>query len=313
MRCSNCQSKLLNNSRFCHACGDKVIGKPIDCPSCNSINAGGSKFCQQCGCALSTKLNFSEGEYAHRYPLDFEKIGKLSDQISIYFFAALKKRVAEEHDAKKYQQYVTAFYDSKFNERFNIKAQQLAEETYTIHCRQDDTMLIEIDQLLDKHFDSLLDHFIIMHCAHLNDVNIPQVILKYDGKTKEDINLEEMIFDYLDIKAEGKEKFYLDFLAVPEAKIKNAAQSFLRADKKEMVYILCDQTVFGSCKEGFAITERGLYWKAHFNKSFGVHYENIQEIKRENEWITINGRYFHVNPSFNFKMLKLLKKLKSIF
>lgn len=313
MRCSNCQTVLLNNARFCHGCGEKVKGKPVQCPSCNSINAGGSKFCMQCGCALASNLRTSEGSYITKYPLNFDKIGQLKDQIAGHFFAALKKRISEEHDPNKYQQYVTAFYDSHFDQRFKLRADQLAEETYTIHCRQDDSIMQEIDQLLDNSFSSLLDHFIIMHCKKLNDVEIPESILKYEGLGKNDIDVEEMIFDYLDIKKEGKEKFYLNFLAVPEAKMKNAAQSFLFADKKELVYLLCDQTVFGSCKEGFAMTERGLYWKAHFNKAFAVHFENLQEIKRENEWITINGRYFHVNPTFNFKMMKLLKKLKEVF
>lgn len=313
MRCSNCQSPILKNARFCHSCGEKVVGKPVECPSCNTTNAGGAKFCMQCGCAFSQNMSFPDGEYEARYPLNFEKIGQLAEQIEGHFFAAMKRRISEEHVANKYQQYVTQFYDSGFDQRFKLRAKQLAEETYTIHCRQDGTELPEIDQLLERTFDGLLDHFIIMHCAELNDIKIPENILKYQGKTKSEIDLNEMIFDYLDIESESKEKFYLDFISVPEHKIKNAWQSFLRADQKERLFMLCDQTVFGSCKEGFALTERGLYWKAHFNKSFAVHFENLQEIKKENDWITINGRYFHVNASFNLKMMKLLKKLKSIF
>ncbi len=314
MRCSNCQIQLLNNARFCHGCGEKVLGLPVNCPSCNSKNAAGSKFCTQCGCALSTNHEFKAEDYESKYPLNFEQVGSLSEQIAAHFFSSLKKRIIEEHKASEYEKYVTQFYDSGFDKRFKIRADQLAEETYTIHCKQDETVLPEIDHLLDKSFDSLLDHFIIMHCRNLNAFDIPEAILKYEGKTHTEINLEEMIFDYLDLDNESQtEKFFLDFLAVPEHKIKNAAQSFLRADKKEMVYLLCDQTVFGSCKEGFAITERGIYWKAHFNKSQAVHFEHLQDIKKENDWITINGRYFHVNAQFNFKLMKLLKRLKSIF
>ncbi len=313
MRCSNCQTTLANGARFCHSCGDKVIGKPSDCPSCGIQNNGDAKFCAHCGCALSANHNFVKEDYVPRYNLKFDEVGSLSEQIGGHFFAGLKKRLAEEHDPKKYKDYVSTFYESNFDKKFNLKASQLAEEVYTIHCKQDDTVLPEIDSLLDKNFDSLLDHFIILHCKHLNDIEIPEIVLKYENTNKTDVNLEEMIFDYLDIKKETNEKFYLDFISIPENKIKNAVQSFLFADKKEMVFLLCDQTVFGSCKEGFALTERGIYWKAHFNKAYAVHYENLQEIKREKEWITINGRYFHVNPSFNLKLLKLLKKLKRIF
>ncbi|MGK0387576.1 MAG: hypothetical protein ACI94Y_000302 [Maribacter sp.] len=314
MKCSNCKITLLSNARFCHGCGEKTKGSPVKCPSCESENARGAKFCMQCGCALSVRLDSSvDKKYTVSYPLNFAKIGQLSDQISGHFFTHLKKRIVAEHPSRTYNEYVTAFYDSSFDKRFAIKATQLAEETYTIHCRQDSTILQETDRLLERSFDSLIDHFIIMHCKDLNEVNIPESILKYNGKTKNEINVEEMIFDYLDLDNEKKEKFYLDFIAVPQSKIKTAAQSFLFADKKEMVYLLCDQTVFGSCKEGFAITERGIYWKAHFNKAFAVHYENLQEIKREKDWININDRYFHVNPSFDFKMMKLLQKMKEIY
>ncbi len=313
MRCSKCQSKLLQGARFCHSCGEKVIGKPITCPSCTTVNHGGAKFCGQCGCALSANHDFTPQDYTVKYPMKFDEVSSLSEQIGGHFFASLKKRIHEEHNPKRYSDYVSAFYDSNFDQKFKLKADQLAEEAYTIHCKQDDTILPEIDALLDRNFESMLDHFIIMDCKHLNQHPIPEVILKYENTNKNNIELSEMIFDYLDLDKEPNEKFYLDFISVPESKIKNAVQSFLFADKKERVYILCDQTVFGSCKEGFAITERGLYWKAHFNKAYGVHFENLQEVKKENDWISINGRYFHVNPSFNLKMMKLLKKLARIF
>ncbi len=313
MRCSSCQTTLNKSARFCHACGEKVIGQPIDCPSCETQNYGDAKFCNHCGCALSANHNYSDSNYKPKYPLKFDEVSSLPDQISSYFFSSLKKRLEEEHDPKRYSEYVSAYYDSNFDKKFDLKSNQIAEEVYSIHCNQDSTVLPEIDALMDRNFNSLLDHFIIIHAKHLNEIALPEKILKYDTANKTNVKVEEMIFDYLDIEAEKNEKFYLDFFSVPEDKIKNAIQSFLFAEKKETVFLLCDQTVFGSCKEGFAITENGLYWKAHFNKAFGVHFENLQGLKRENDWISINGRYFHVNKSFDLKLLKLLKKLKRIF
>ncbi len=314
MRCSKCQITLAPDARFCHACGEKVMGSPINCPSCGTENHGGAKFCGQCGCALSSNHNFgTKEEYSPVFNLKFDEVGSLSEQIGGHFFATLKKRVSEEFQPEAYEVYATRFYDSGFDQKFKIRSNQLAEEVYTVHCKQDDTVLPEIDALLDRELDNLLDHYIITECQDLSKIKLPEAILKYQNVTRHTVDLQEMVFDYLDISNEPNEKFYLDFISVPENKIRNAIQSFLFADKKERVFLLCDQTVFGSCKEGFAITESGLYWKAHFNKAFGVHFDNLQEIKKENDWITINGRYFHVNHSFDLKLMKLLKKLKRIF
>ncbi|MGB1217033.1 MAG: zinc ribbon domain-containing protein [Saprospiraceae bacterium] len=313
MNCTNCKTTIIKDARFCHGCGEKIEGKPIDCPSCTHKNEPNAKFCSKCGCALAYSNDFATIDYTPKFPLNFEHINKIPEQIGGHFFAQLKQRLRDEHDVKKYEDYVSIFYDSGFDNRFNIRASQLAEEAYTIHCRQDVSIQPEIDALLTRNFEGLLDHFIIMQCNHLNEFPLSESILKYENSTQTDVNLSEMIFDYLQIEEESNEKLFLDFVSMPTVKLKNAAKSFLFADKKEKVYLICDQTVFGSCKEGFAITERGIYWKAHFNRAYRVHFDNLQEIKREKDWISINGRYFHVNNRFNLKLLKLLKRLKRMF
>lgn len=312
MRCTHCSVKLVENARYCHNCGEKVIGQPIDCPSCETINESNAKFCKACGCALGFKPMTKGIDYQAHYPLNFKEMGKLKDQIGTYFFTELKKKLVEEQDVKLYEQYVRHFYDSGFDKQFDKKAEQLADEAYTIHLKQDETVDPTIDNLLKTNFDALIDHFMIMHCKTINPVSLSENILKYQNAKRDDVILGEMIHDYLDLENESREKFYLNFLKIPENKMKNAAQSFLFADAKEMIYVLGDQTVFGSCKEGFALTERGIYWKHHFHKAYAVFYDNLQEIKKENEWITINGRYFHVNASFDLKLMKLLKKIKKI-
>ncbi len=313
MNCPNCKTTIIKDARFCHGCGEKIEGKPIVCPSCTHTNEPNAKFCSTCGCALAYSNDFSTIDYTPKFPLNFEHINKIPEQIGGHFFAQLKQRLRDEHDVSKYEDYVTIFYDSGFDNRFNIRAAQLAEEAYTIHLRQDASIQPEIDALLTRNFEGLLDHFIITQCNHLNQFPLSESILKYENLTQTDVNLSEMIFDYLQIEEETDEKFFMDFVSMPTVKLRNAAKSFLFADKKEKVYLICDQTVFGSCKEGFAITERGIYWKAHFNRAYRVHFDNLQEIKREKDWISINGRYFHVNPRFNLKLLKLLKRLKRMF
>ena len=73
--------------------------------------------------------------------------------------------------------------------------------------------------------------------------------------------------------------------------------------------LIADQTIFGSCKEGFSLTEKGIYWKAHFEKANKVFFQEITSIKKEKDWITINGHFFNVSPSMNIKMMKLLRNM----
>jgi len=109
MRCTKCQSKIVKNANFCHGCGQKVAGMPIVCPSCKSVNNGSAKFCNECSCAFSQKSDLSKGVYEAKYPLDFEKIGQLGHQIEGYFFSAMKNCISEEHNPKKYEEYVNRF------------------------------------------------------------------------------------------------------------------------------------------------------------------------------------------------------------
>ncbi|MFK7933873.1 MAG: hypothetical protein AB8G22_10205 [Saprospiraceae bacterium] len=120
-----------------------------------------------------------------------------------------------------------------------------------------------------------------------------------------------MVFDYLDFQSE-KETVYTDFLSMPLDKLRNAGKSFLHPQKDEKILFICDQTLFGSVKEGFAMTEAAIYWKAQFQKAQAVRYRDLQTIERQKDWININEQFFNINPSLNLKMLKLLKKLQAL-
>lgn len=322
MKCSNCKTLLLDHARFCHSCGEKTRGTALSCPSCATVNEAGSRYCKECGCALhhsntgrsnQKRTEDNSQEETALFLLNFEDTSNLSTQIQNHFINYLNQQIEEEHDAKKLPHYRLCLYESGFIKKVELKAAQLAEESYTIHSRQTPSMQTEIDQLLLGHFSGLANYFLVEHTTHLNEFTLPNSILKYAGKRRNEVNLEQMIYDYLEWNKHPKEKFYTNFLNIPEHKIRNAAQSFLHADRKEKIFLLCDQTIFGSCKEGFAMTEQGLYWKAHFNKPYTVFYDNLMEIKKEQDWITINGRYFHVNKELDFRMLKLLKQLKEMY
>ena len=284
--CQFCDTEILDDARFCHHCGAKV------------------KIPKE---ARSAEIPI----YEAKYPLDFRKIKGLSSTIKQYFVQALDQRIKETQNPKRKKDYMNRLMQSEFQQVFELRARQLAEEAYTIHITQKPTVPQEVDQLLNKSFDGLLDYFMVKYCQDLNEVNIPDEALKYEGQQKADLDLQKMVVDFLDIKGE-EVQIYTDFIKMPLRKLQNASRNFLFPAKDEKVLLVADQTVFGTCREGFALTEDALYWKAHFKDAQKVFYHQIESIKKEKDWLLINGVFFNVNPSINGKMVFLLNRLKAI-
>lgn len=308
--CLNCNSKVAESATFCQNCGHRVAVALVPCPNCAMHNRPNDTFCYSCGHSFKPKA-FPTTEPKVKYKLDFSETAPLGDKIANYFLEALIKRIEEEYNTEKLKDYLEIYQDSNFSKKIAVRSDQLAEEAYTIHCKQHELVDQEIDKLLEENFDSLLDYFFTMHCEHLNDFQLSEAVLKYNNAKKGDVDIRQMMLDYLDLENE-EEIYYTDFIKMPPKKLKNASTSFLFPRRKEKIYLICDQTVFGSCKEGFAMTESGIYWKAHFENSKKVLYQDLREIKRDKEWITINSYFFNVNPTLNFKLFKLLKKLKAL-
>ena len=279
-KCNNCNTPLLDNARFCHNCGAKVVAASTASPK-------------------------------SKYRLYFKDTASLPHLIQKHFLEAFKERITEEHQEKKYAEYLNRLEKSDFKKRLQLRWNQLAEEAYIIHAKQDNVSE-NIDNLLSENFNNLLDYFIILECKDLNEFYLPEKILAYQELKQGDFDLSKMVLDFLDLENET-ETYYTDFIIMPVKKLKNASQAFLFPNKDEKIILIADQTIFGSCKEGFAMTEKGIYWKAHFEDSQSVFYKDLKTIKREKDWLNINDHFFNINPSVNLKMMKLLKKLQRVF
>lgn len=306
--CPNCAVELIPGAKFCHRCGDKVVERTKACPSCQGQSPLASVFCHHCGFHFDGKQR-AQHTYEAAYPLTFEA-DTMTTQVKSLFFKALRKRVTEEHDASRYSDYVERFYQSKFREIYDVRAEQIGEEAFLQWERFGREALPDIDRRIEEAFEGLLDYFIIQYCPDLNGMILPGAILKYERAQAGKTDLWAMFRDFLDFEKE-QEVFYFDFVSMPEALLKNACKSFLNADRKEKVMFICDLSLKGSCKEGFALTDKGIYWRAPFDKPRIVLYRDLHEIKKDRDWITVNGYFFTANPSLNLKLFKLLKKLKS--
>lgn len=334
--CQHCGSKLLKNAKFCHNCGEEVVLKMEACRACNTLNPMNAVYCIGCGESLrsdsskntsqddkgystqdkfrqqkKSKLDKATYIYKPIYTITLTEPLLMQEEIKSQFFQALRSTVETISDVKKYSEYVQTFYDSGFNFYFSQRRKQLIHDLQLIPKLYPNDIDYQIDTLVDNTFEALLDRFITTHTRALNDWQPPDVT-RWELVRKEDLDIEKMIFDYLDID-DSDEKHYLNFISVPLPKLKNAHKSFLFAEKTERLLVLSDQTIFGSCKEGYAITNKGLYWKAFFNNPNRYFFEELYDIRKVQDWMSINGQYFHVNEKMNFKLLKLFKKLRSIY
>lgn len=305
--CPNCAAELIPGAKFCHRCGDMVIEKTKDCPACEKANPLASVFCHHCGFHFEGRKGRTL-VYEPRYFLNFDP-GTLTEQVKALFFKSLMGRVAEELDPDRYSEYVERFYQSKFHEIYTVRAEQIAGEVLERWERFGSESLADIDRQIEGSFEGLLDYFIIQYCPDLNGVLLPSAILKYEHARPGKTDLWQMISDFLDFDHE-EEVFYFNFLAMPQELIANACKQFLKAEHREKVFFICDLSLKGNCKEGFALTDRGIYWRAPFDRAKQVYYPEISQVNKGKDWLTINGHFFTANPSLNLKLYKLLKKLR---
>ncbi|HAD11714.1 MAG TPA: hypothetical protein DCF33_04665 [Saprospirales bacterium] len=305
--CPNCAADIIPGSKFCNRCGDKISERTKPCPACQEQSPLTSVFCHHCGFHFEGRKGRVEKRYEPIFPLDFDP-GTLTEQVKALFFRSLRRRVEEEHNPERYSDYVERFYQSGFREIYELRAEQIAEDALIQWRRFGSEGLPEIDQRIGRSFDGLLDFFIIQYCPDLNGVILPPAILKYEKAQYGKADLGSMIRDFLDFDRE-QEVFYFDFISMRGELLSNACKSFLFAERQEKVFFISDLSLKGTCKEGFALTDQAIYWRAPFDKARKCAYKEIREVKKHKDWITINNHFFTANPSLNLKLLKLLKKL----
>lgn len=227
------------------------------------------------------------------------------------FFAALYLRVQDEHDGKQYSEFVELFYRKKFQDTLTQRHNLLLEEFLSIEQKMPLPEKPK-ERLLTHTIENLVDYFIYTYCKDLNDVFPYPLILRYADAKPEQTKNAAFFFDFLQLQDENL-LIYRDFIGMPQEKLKNAFQSFLFTERDELVYFICDLSLTGSGKEGFAISNKRMYWRMPLGKSHSVSFDNVQNIKHEKEWLEINGLFFNVNKSLNMKILRMFKKIKLIY
>lgn len=277
----------------------------MKCPQCQTELPPGARFCFHCGAPQPAEPK-RERKPPPKPMVDLS--GDVERQLVELFFQALRQRVEEEHRPEQFQAYSERLYESGFRDTVYRKAAHLAEELKRLEEKAEATA-VAANRRIVQLFEGQLDYFIIHHCQDINDIPLPETILRWQGAGKDDINLFQLVLDYLGFGNEPDELVYTDFLKMPLEKLKNAGKYFLFPERDERILLICDQSLLGSGKEGFAFTERALYWKAQLQTARKAPYKTLESIRREKEWLLVNGHFFNASPSLNLKVMKLLKKL----
>ena len=286
-----------------------LIFRPMKCNNCQTILPAGARFCFNCGAPQPPEPK-REAKPPPKPMVDLG--GNIEQQLVELFFQALRRRVEEEHQPEQFQQYSERLYESGFRDTVARKAAHLGEALRSLDAKGAATAR-ETNRRIIRLFEEQLDYFIIRYCQDMNEIPLPEAILRWQGVEKDSINFFKMALDYLDFGSEPDETVYTDFLKMPVDKLKNAGKFFLFPQRDERILLICDQSLLGSCKEGFALTERGLYWKAQLQTARQVAFGALESVRREKDWLLINGHFFNANPSLNLKMMKLLKKLSRLY
>lgn len=95
-------------------------------------------------------------------------------------------------------------------------------------------------------------------------------------------------YEYL--QDNGKKIVYFEDSNNGSKKINNAINSYANISNNEKIVLCFDNTMFGSAKDGFILTDRGIYNKQPFAEKWFVEYADIRNIEILKDTITINSQ-----------------------
>ncbi len=155
----------------------------------------------------------------------------------------------------------------------------------------------------------LVEYFVVESGSALHGDLFPQRLLRYQGADWKRVDLFRMIMDYLQLKEEEL-TVYTDFVTTPQKVLKNATASYLRAGKDERVFFVVDQSLFGSGKQGFALTDSNIYWKNVLQPAGTATYTTLTFVEMKEGHLTIDGQFFDAGRKLNLRVALLLDKLR---
>ena len=155
----------------------------------------------------------------------------------------------------------------------------------------------------------LVEYFVVEVAAKLHPGALPQRLLRYQSVDWTKVDLCKLVMDYLDLDRET-ETVYTDFITTPAKVLRNATRSYLGAGKDERLLLICDQSLLGSGKQGFAFTDSALYWKNVLQPAGTVTYTTLRKVEGYDGHLLLDSQYFDAGKRLNLRVAVLLDKLR---
>lgn len=307
-KCQSCQTSLLPNALYCHNCGKQTDGEGVICFACQHMNPVSSRFCARCGTAINLQYT-PNPNITPTYSLDFSDIPTLPTQLREAFRVFVSLAIEAENNEKQELQILSLLQKSDFHQQYLEEETVLMTQEFETWFKKRGVAAFHlIEQFIDQKFTVLLERFFIDYCHSFTPFTLPKSILNHQSSLHSN-NLQQLILDYLNPEEE-KLLVYTNAIEIPLKKLKNARKAFFKPQKFEVPYLFVDQTLLRSGKEGCILTAKAIYWKTYFQRAAVIPYTQLDELTYYNDHIEINNIYFHIAPSFNYKLYHLLSRLK---
>ena len=161
----------------------------------------------------------------------------------------------------------------------------------------------------DNVLAGLVEYFVVETASELHPGALPQRLLRYQSVDWTTVDLFKLVMDYLDLDRET-ETVYTDFITTPAKVLRNATRSYLGAGRDERLLLICDQSLLGSGKQGFAFTDSALYWKNVLQPAGTVTYTTLSKVTVSDGHLSLDSQYFDAGPRLNLRVAVLLDKLR---
>lgn len=268
----------------------------LNCFNCNHSLPAQSRFCPNCG-ARQPESDFVKTKE------NFFQVPKDIHQVKIDFINFFEEYICAVFEKKRLPRYLKELEQNPgFAALLEKQISKLVQGSYN-----DETAYKKV---VNRNFEVLTLQFILQYGKSINEVLLNEAIIQYQWMEFSKDMIYRMTLDYLDFAHEPDILVYADLSLMPVDKLRNAWQTFLFPATNEKILIICDQTISGSFKEGFAVTENGIYWKELLSKPKFVRFFELETIRRTEDWITINGLFFNAGRSLNIKTLLFLQAIK---
>ena len=308
-QCKSCNTSIFPEALFCHNCGRQTERVKIICSECKNVNPKDARFCFRCGSPID--ISYSPKPYISPiFGLDFSNIQTIPRQISESFERSLSIALEYENNTEKEALFLAIYHESDFKTtQLEEACILLTQEFEELYDERGKSAFNVIEKRLDQQFAQLFECFAIEYCNHLLAQPLPKSILAFKDNNIRSHNLGLMIRTYLEIPLD-KQHFF-QAVEIPLAVLKNTRKTFFYNSDKPPLFF-CDLSILQNGKEGLILNSDSIYWKCCFHKSAFMKYTEINNIHYYSDHLKINGIYLNVDAAFNYRLYRLLIRLKTM-